>query len=154
MEIEPPKHLYIAAGSAEGITSLNAFDGALIDAGIGHYNLVRVTSVVPPNVEIMLELGPSAGSVVPAAFGSIHSVTPDELIAAAVAVALPRDRSKHGLIMEYSARGHKEESEEIVRKMAREGMKLRGFEIGELFSRSIEHRVIRIGCVIAAALLW
>lgn len=154
MDNDPPSKIYIAVGSAEGNTTLNAFDGALVSAGIGQYNLVKVTSVVPPNVEAAAELEPPPGSVVHTAFGAIHSVTPDEIISAAAAVALPKDRSKYGMIMEYSARGHKEEIEEIARAMARESMQLRRFDIGEMKSLAIEHRVVRIGCVIAAVLMW
>lgn len=149
-----PKHLYLTSGSAEGLTPLNAFDGALLDAGIGHYNLVKVTSVVPPNAVIARELAPSPGAVVPAAFAAIHSVTPEEIISAAVAAAIPSNRNLPGIIMEYSARGHKVEVEDIVRNMALEAMRLRGFEIGALESVAVEHKVERIGSVIAAVLLW
>ena len=38
------------AGNAEGGTSLNAFDNALLAAGIGNINLVRISSILPPDV--------------------------------------------------------------------------------------------------------
>jgi hypothetical protein len=38
--------------------------------------------------------------------------------------------------------------------MAEEGMVLRGYEIGSLESASVEHKVEKLGCVIAATLLW
>src|SRR3972149_6712404 len=41
------------AGSAEGATPLNAFDNALLAAGIGNINLIKVSSIVPPHVSII-----------------------------------------------------------------------------------------------------
>ncbi len=35
------------SGSAEGTTPLNAFDNALLAAGIGNINLVKVSSILP-----------------------------------------------------------------------------------------------------------
>jgi len=154
MLAEPPEYFFITAGAAEGITQLNAFDGALQQAGIGQYNLIKVTSIAPPNSRRTQVIEVKAGTVVPTAFALIASSKPGDVLAAAVAVALPKDRSFPGLIMEYSAKTSQAEVEETVRKMALQGMELRGFEIGSLESLSVEHRVRKIGCVIAAVLLW
>ncbi|HBG22160.1 MAG TPA: pyruvoyl-dependent arginine decarboxylase, partial [Peptococcaceae bacterium] len=37
-----PSKFNLVTGSGEGATPLNAFDAALLDAGIGNLNLVRV----------------------------------------------------------------------------------------------------------------
>lgn len=150
----PPEKYFMTVGSGEGITQLNAFDSALVHAGIGHYNLIKVTSICPPSAVRTLTIDAKPGVIVPTAFASIQSVTPDEIIAAAVAVAVPANPQLPGLIMEYSAHGHKSESEDIVRSMAAQGMEMRGYEIASLESLAIEHRVLRKGCVIAAVLLW
>ena len=47
----------VTAGTAEGGTTLNAFDNALLVAGIGNVNLIKVSSIVPPDVDIV-ELPP------------------------------------------------------------------------------------------------
>jgi arginine decarboxylase len=154
MLAEPPEHFFITAGAAEGITSLNAFDGALQQAGIGQYNLIKVTSIAPPNSVRTDSIDVKAGTVVPTAFASISSSKPGEIISAAVSVAVPKDRSKPGMIMEHSAKASKAEVEETVRKMAVQGMNLRGYEIGSLESAAVDHRVAKTGCVIAAVLLW
>ena len=44
--------LSVTVGAAEGGSLLNAFDNALLVAGIGNVNLVKVSSIVPPGVEI------------------------------------------------------------------------------------------------------
>ena len=149
-----PTRFFISCGAGEGSTPLTAFDAALIQADIGRYNLVKVTSVVPPGAMESKTIEVPSGTPIPTAFANIHSVQPDEIISAAVSVAIPADKNNHGLIMEYTARGNKQTTEEIVRKMAEEGMEMRGFKIDNIKSLAVEHRVIRIGSVIAAVLLW
>ena len=56
------------AGSAEGGTALNAFDNALLAAGIGNVNLVKVSSIVPPDVDIVDLPKIKPGSIVPTAY--------------------------------------------------------------------------------------
>jgi arginine decarboxylase len=41
------------AGIAEGSTPLNAFDNALLAAGIGNVNLIKVSSILPPGIELV-----------------------------------------------------------------------------------------------------
>ena len=43
-----PNAYFLASGSSEGKMPLNAFDGALLNAGIGNTNLVKMSSIVPP----------------------------------------------------------------------------------------------------------
>jgi arginine decarboxylase len=76
------------------------------------------------------------------------------MICAAVAGAWPKDPAKPGLIMEYHAHGHREDAESVVRRMAEEGMKKRGWEIREIKSLAIDHKVDTIGAVFAAVVLW
>jgi arginine decarboxylase len=91
---------------------------------------------------------------VPVAYASKVSSQTDEVISAAVAIAIPKDKKKNGLIMEYSAAGHKEEVERIVRHMAAEGFKTRGYELKEVVSISAQHKVSKIGASYAAVVLW
>ena len=150
---ELPKGFFLARGSAEGYTPLNAFDGALIDAGIGDLNLVKVSSVIPPGCAEIEPQELLRGALVPVAYSFITSDIPGEIISAAVAVALPEEEKKAGLIMEYSARGHREEAEEIVRTMAVEGMNIRDRGVRALKSCSVEYKVQTIGAAVAAVVL-
>ncbi len=154
MIIKTPTHYFLVSGASEGFTPLNAFDAALLRAGIGDTNLVKMSSIVPPRCELIAPVPLPAGSLVPTAYASITSDIPGEIIASAVAVALPEKQEYPGLIMEYSARGPKAEIEETVRQMAIEGMKLRGRVIKELNSVAVEHRVKKVGATLAAVVLW
>jgi arginine decarboxylase len=46
-------NIHIATGVGSGLTELAAFDGALNIAGIANYNLIRLSSVIPPNTTII-----------------------------------------------------------------------------------------------------
>jgi arginine decarboxylase len=76
----------LARGSAEGHTPLNAFDGALINAGIGDFNVVKVSSIIPPGSSEIQPRELPCGAIVPVAYAFITSDIPGEFISAAVAV--------------------------------------------------------------------
>lgn len=154
MIFKTPTLYFMVSGASEGYAPLNAFDGALLRAGIGNLNIVRMTSIVPPHCQRVAPIAIPPGSLVPAAFASMTSTVPGQTISAAVAAAFPENPNYPGLIMEYSAVGNKKEVEETVRQMAIEGMKLRGWEIRELKSEAIDHRVEKVGAVLAAVVLW
>jgi arginine decarboxylase len=148
-----PTHFYLCSGASEGYTPLNAFDCCLLEAGVGNANLIQMSSILPPGVVRIDPMAPEPGSFVPLAYASINSVTPLEIIAAAVAGAIPKDKSLPGVIMEYSARGHAKDVERIARSMAEEAMKHRGYEIDEILSISTEHEVEVVGSAFAAVVL-
>jgi arginine decarboxylase len=154
MIIKTPTRYFMAKGKSEGFTTLNAFDGALMAAGIGNTNLVKMSSICPPRCTEVDCLVLPHGSLVPVAYAEITSETEGETIAAGVAIAFPNDEGHAGLIMEYSAPEPKAIVEEKVRRMAEEGMKMRGKTIREIRSMAVEHRVDRCGCAFAAVVLW
>lgn len=45
----------ISKGTGTGTTRMAAFDAALFDAGVANYNLIRLSSIIPPNSK--LEIG-------------------------------------------------------------------------------------------------
>ncbi len=151
--IPRPTCFYLAAGAAEGYSPLNSFDAALLQAGVGDCNLVKLSSILPPNCRLVEPYPPEYGSLTPVAYASMHSALPGEQIAGAVACAIPVDPSLPGVIMEYSARGSAETTEEIVRDMAAEAFKVRGRELKEILSISIEHKIENLGAVFAAVVL-
>ena len=154
MIFKTPTTHFFTCGSSEGLTQLNSFDGALLDAGIGNTNLVKMSSIVPPKSKLVEPHAIPQGALVPVAYAAITTDMPGEVISAGVAAAYPTDESQAGLIMEYSSRGHKEDIEAIVRRMAEEGIKMRGLEVKEIRSIAVQHRVEKIGTAFAAVVLW
>ncbi len=55
--------IYIASGVGSGPTKVSAFDSALLEAGIGNYNLIGLSSMIPPDSEVVEEdLGTNKGN--------------------------------------------------------------------------------------------
>ncbi|OGP62579.1 MAG: arginine decarboxylase, pyruvoyl-dependent [Deltaproteobacteria bacterium RBG_13_53_10] len=154
MIFKTPTQYFLVSGASDGTTPLNAFDGALLQAGIGNTNIVKMSSIVPPHCQRISPIALPPGALVPAAYAALTSDLPGEIISAGVALALPYDEDQNGLIMEYSAKGDRSKIEETVRNMAMEGMKLRGWETKELKSVAIEYKIKKIGAVLAAVVLW
>jgi arginine decarboxylase len=154
MIFKTPTQYFLVSGASEGFTPLNAFDGALLQAGIGNTNIIKMSSIVPPHCQRISPIALPLGALVPAAYAALTSDVPGEIISAGIAVALPKDENQNGLIMEYSAKGDRRKIEEIVRNMALEGMKLRGWKIKDLQTVVSEYQVKRIGATLAAVVLW
>ena len=148
-----PTKFNLVAGSSEGSTLLNAFDGALLAAGAGNLNLVRVSSVLPPDAVYDESLYIPPGNLVPAAYGSIDSDESGSVISAAVGVGIPDDGS-FGMIMEVSGKFDRNVAEKQIRNMVNEAFKMRNKTLAEIKVKAIEHKVEKIGCVFAGVLLW
>jgi arginine decarboxylase len=142
-----------AAGHAEGGTALNAFDNALLAAGIGNINLIKVSSIVPPDVSIVDLPKIKPGALIPTAYAAITSEVPGETIAAAVGWALPDDPAKPGVIMEFHGATTRFVAERAIRSMLEEAFRVRGEVIHEMRVVAVEHEVERIGCAVAAVTL-
>ena len=144
--------IWASAASAEGDTELNAFDNALLAARIGNLNLIRVSSVLPQGA-VLLQEPPQIvpGSLVPAVYSVEISAQPGETVAAAVGIGVAY--GSHGMIFE--SHGHsRREAEASVRQMVDEGFARRGLELKDVVVCSVEHKVERIGCAVAAVVLW
>jgi arginine decarboxylase len=53
MQTQRPLDIHLCAGTGAGPTPLAAFDAALADAGVANYNLLCLSSVIPPNARIV-----------------------------------------------------------------------------------------------------
>ena len=150
--LQVPNAIWASAGAAEGDTELNAFDNALLAAQVGNLNLIRVSSVLPQDATV-LEAPPqiTPGSLVPTVYSVQVSAQAGETVAAAVGIGVAD--GSHGMIFEsHGASRHQVEAS--VRQMIDAGFARRGLRLQEVIVRSIEHRVERIGCAVAAVVLW
>jgi len=60
----PKKYFVVSGKGLSKVSSLNAYDRALLDAGIGNYNLVPVSSIIPPGAEEIEPVELPPGSIV------------------------------------------------------------------------------------------
>ena len=149
------KKAVLVSADAEGGTKLNAFDNALLKAGIGNANLVKLSSVVPPDIEWLSE-PPSfpLGSVIFAVLSHIESDAHGKKISAAVGVGLCGS-TEGGLIYEFSGECDGEEAMETVKKMVEEGFAVRNWKLSELKIAVAEHSVEkRAGCALAGVVFF
>ena len=149
-----PNTISLVAGVGEGSTALNAFDRALLNAGIGNLNLIRISSIMPPKADVVPLPKIPMGSLVPTAYGYYTSDIKGETISAAIGVAIPKDSELCGLIMEYEGICSKKEAESTVIEMTKEGFEMRNWEIDRIISIVSELTVEKVGCAFAAAVLW
>lgn len=145
-----PSKYFLATGAGDASSALVAFDRALLAAGVGDVNLVKLSSIVPPHAERVEPVVLPAGALVGVAYARVTSVQRGQRISSAVAIAHPVDRSRASVVMEYSAEGVKEQVEAVVVEMAREAMASRRLVVRSIESIAIEHVVEVVGATFAA----
>ena len=62
-------NIYVASGIGSGPTKLAAFDAALNHAGVANYNLIRLSSIVPPNATVTSHEKPLSDKMLPGGWG-------------------------------------------------------------------------------------
>ncbi|MEO0225610.1 MAG: arginine decarboxylase, pyruvoyl-dependent [candidate division WOR-3 bacterium] len=107
-----PKRLFLTKGVGKHKEKLASFEAALRDAGIAPFNIVRVSSILPPNCKIVSRTKGlqylSPGEVVFCVMAESSTNEPHRLIAASIGVARPRDKNLFGYLSEYHSYGETE----------------------------------------------
>ena len=154
MVIARPDKYFLVAAYAEGPTPLNAFDNALMKAGIGNTNLVRISSILPPAArEIPLPQLPYA-SLIPTAYAEETSDVVGQRISAAVGCGVPEDPELPGVIMEHHLSGDEASCRDAVLLRVKEAFAARGYRLKSVQVASASGVVERVGSVVAAVVLW
>ena len=119
------KKIFFTRGIGRGETQLQSFENALRDADIAAYNLVSVSSILPPYVEIVdkpegIKLL-SYGQILFTVLARNSSNELNRMISSAIGVAVPSDRSKWGYLSEHHSFGQTEnDSGHFAEKLAAE----------------------------------
>lgn len=104
-----PKKVFFTKGVGVSNTKLSSFEEALRSAGIAKFNLVTVSSIFPPNAQLIdREQGLSemqAGQIVFTVLARLSSCEPNRLISASIGTALPADSNVHGYLSEHHSYG-------------------------------------------------
>ncbi len=120
-----PKKIFFTRGIGRGETQLQSFENALRDADIAAYNLVSVSSILPPYAEIVdksegIKLL-SYGQILFTVLARNSSSELNRMISAAIGFAVPSDRSKWGYLSEHHTFGQTEnDSGHFAEKLAAE----------------------------------
>ena len=109
-----PTKAFLTKGVGRHKEKLTSFELALREARIASYNLVRVSSIFPPNCQLVSwEQGVKLlmpGQVVFAVVAEASTNEPSRLAAAALGLAIPADPNHHGYISEHHAFGQRQQS--------------------------------------------
>jgi len=120
-----PKKIFFTRGIGRGETQLQSFENALRDADIAAYNLVSVSSILPPYAEIVdrsegIKLL-SYGQILFTVLARNSSNELNRMISSAIGFAVPVDRSKWGYLSEHHTFGQTEnDSGHFAEKLAAE----------------------------------
>lgn len=131
------KEYCISTGLGVSYKRLPSFDKALLDAGVGNYNLVRLSSILPAKCKEVpvnvLKYLVKEGSLLPVAYSTISSSQYGQMLVSTIGVGIPKDDENVGVIMEFSALDMTEEKAlEILREMISEAFSERGWELKEM----------------------
>jgi len=108
-----PTKVFLTKGVGIHKDKLASFELALRDAGVEKYNLVFVSSILPPNCKIIpreegLKLL-KPGQIIFCVFAKNQTDEPNRLISAAIGVAVPKETDQYGYLSEHHAFGQKAE---------------------------------------------
>jgi len=107
-----PRNVFFVKGVGRHTEQLRSFEEALRDAGIAQFNLVTVSSIMPPHCEIVSQaeglvyLRP--GEIVFCVLARNATNENNRLVAASVGCALPADRNNYGYLSEHHSFGEPE----------------------------------------------
>ncbi|MFO8017380.1 MAG: arginine decarboxylase, pyruvoyl-dependent [Promethearchaeia archaeon] len=106
-----PKKVFFVKGKGFHKSKLGSFEDALRDAGIERFNLVKVSSILPPHcIEIDKEGGLQelkTGQIVYTVLSKASSNEFSRLVTASIGVAKPSDKENHGYLSEHHSFGRK-----------------------------------------------
>ncbi len=121
-----PRRIFLTKGVGKHKERLTSFELALRDAGIASQNLVRVSSIFPPQCKVipralvLKHLHP--GEVVFAVVAENSTHEPHRLLASSIGLAIPADRSTYGYLSEHHSFGETDDqagdyAEELAAEM-------------------------------------
>jgi arginine decarboxylase len=104
-----PQKLFLTKGVGVDKNRLSSFELALRSAGIEKFNLVYVSSILPPHCKIVTKAeglkSLKAGQIVFCVMARNETNEPNRLISAAVGIAMPKDIDNYGYLSEHHTFG-------------------------------------------------
>lgn len=108
-----PRLVFFTKGVGKHKDKLQSFELALRKAGIEKCNLVRVSSIFPPNCKIVTkEQGEAmlkAGQVIHCVMSENATNEPNRMISASIGMAVPSEHEHYGYLSEHHAFGDTDE---------------------------------------------
>ena len=109
-----PTRAFLTKGVGRHREKLTSFELALREARIAQYNLVRVSSIWPPQCKLVTRRegtkSLSPGQIVFAVVAEAATNEPSRRATASIGLAIPADPSQYGYISEHHAFGMREQA--------------------------------------------
>ena len=148
-----PKYVLMTKGEGQHAEKIASFEMALRDASIHPFNLVSVSSILPPNVQIItVKRGISKlyeGDIVYTVLSRNCTNEQHRLISSAIGWAKPLDKGQHGYISETHLEGYSEsETEDWVEDLSAEllascyGIEIKDEEWDQIYNQKTGHYTI------------
>lgn len=150
-----PSNYILVSGVGSDKFRLVSFDKALFASKIANYNLVKVSSILPPNCKEKYTITAKQGTILFTAYSSISSCE-QGIISSSVGVGIPQSADEVGVIMEFSCRDNESVAVQHVREMVKNSMELRKIKIQEIKIASAEAIVSEgvYSTAVAALAMW
>lgn len=142
--------IQVTSGIGTGPTKLAAFDAALHHAGVANYNLIRLSSVIPPNAEIVVSDTPLTklpgqwGDRLYVVMAEQRADTPNEEAWAGVGW-VQDSKTGRGLFVEHEGMSEKKVRDDITQSL-NALMATRNIDFGEInmkvVGRSCKHEPV------------
>ena len=107
-----PKRVFLTKGVGRHRDKLSSFEAALRDASIERFNIVRVSSILPPSCKFLSRQKGvqylTTGEVIFCVVSENSTNEPHRLVSASVGVAVPKETNQYGYLSEYHSFGETE----------------------------------------------
>lgn len=108
-----PRYFFLTKGVGKHKESLSSFELALRDAGINKFNLVTVSSIIPPGCkQLPRDQGVEMlkpGEIVFLVLARNSTNEPHRLVASSIGVAIPANPNEYGFLSEHHSFGQTDE---------------------------------------------
>ena len=105
--------IFLTKGVGKHKERLASFEMALRNAGLATFNIVRVSSIFPPDARIVSKTAGlrqlSHGQIVFAVMSDNATNEPHRLVAASIGLARPKDTERYGYLSEHHSFGERDE---------------------------------------------
>ena len=138
--------MFLTKGVGQNKEKLVSFELALRDARLASYNIVRVSSIFPPNCEIISTQkgikNLTAGQIIHTVLAESSTNERHRLIGASIGVAIPRDRNRFGYLSEHHSYGDDDKTtgdyaEDIAAQMLATILGVE-FDVNESYNRRLD----------------
>jgi len=148
-----PRRFFTVKGSAmSDVSAFNAFDAALVKAGIGQCNLVLASSILPRDAEEVPQMDLTPGTITFTVMAHVEGVS-GETVSAGIGFGwlTQGNEVKYGIVAESYGIKDEERVDEELRERMREMARIRGLLLNDVQTVVKSIKVTRkYGSVVAA----